>query len=246
MKKKESLIIILGSVLIGIILISIVIINLSGPKSISDTKSSLFDKNKYEVDSILIQADTNIINVIDQVTTVHSRTNIGSIGNISGIIDKIKNPDYNPTIISFELPEYAVTWAYYIGVNQTGRQVYLNASERIQEASIPLLFHFNSYDPLTALALNLTSFLVAVQSEENVKYWIVDSENLELLRSHQQFSYLKNGDVVTDFARMTSPLKGQLHLCLVNDNWSQAINVMVKITAICVDEQWGIRRGRRK
>lgn len=97
------------------------------------------------------------------------------------------------------------------------------------------------YGPLAALALNGTSFLIAAQTGENVQFWFVDGNNQSLFNSGQQFSYFKTGNVINDFSRMTFPLSGQYFLCLYNDNAVQAVDVTIKITAICVNEQWGTR-----
>ena len=173
----------------------------------------------------LIKADTVINNITDQTAKVHSYT----------------NSEGNKTILSFLLPPNTVAWSYYIGVDQNGQKIFTDATQKIAETASPLVTSIPGYGPLAALALNGMSFLTAAQTGENVQYWFVTNPNQNLFQAGEQYSYIKTGNVINDFSRMTTPLEGQYFLCLYNDNNIQAIDVVVKITAICVNAQWGIR-----
>lgn len=48
---------------------------------------------------------------------------------------------------------------------------------------------------------------------------------------------IKQGNVVNDFSRITTPLKGEYFVCLQNDNKVQSIDVTVKITAVTLQER---------
>ena len=173
----------------------------------------------------LINADTIINNITDQVAKVHSSTNI----------------EGNKTSFNFTLPANTVAWSYYIGVDQASQQVFADATQKITDAAGDIVSQMPGYGPLAALALNGTSYLVSVQSGENVEYWFVDRINHGLFNADQNFRYFKHGNVINDFSRMTDPLHGQYFLCLYNDNMFQAVDVVVKITAVCINEEWGTR-----
>ncbi len=172
----------------------------------------------------LIKADTFINNITDQVAKVHSST----------------SEQGNKTSFNFILPPNTKVWSYYIGVNQGGQKVFKDATQQLSQSASPLISKIPGYGPLAALALNGISYLTSLQSGESVQYWIVDGANLGLFNSGQRFNCFKKGDVLNDFSKMTSPLNGQYFLCLYNENEFRAIDVTVKITAICVNEQWGI------
>jgi hypothetical protein len=177
----------------------------------------------------LIRADTIINNITDQVAKVHSTTNL----------------EGSKTAMNFILPLNTVAWSYYIGVDQTSQKIFADATHKIAETASPLVSSIPGYGPLAALALNGTSYLTSAQTGENVQYWFVSNPNQSLFIAGQRFNYIKNGNVINDFSRMISPLKGQYFLCLYNDNAVQAIDVIVKITAVCVNEQWGTRNVRK-
>ena len=232
MKRNRSILFVAVSVIAGIFLIFILVFVMSrkiatGPASGSSDTTPIVGEKRLK------KADTYSVCIIDMTAQVHSRTYELSTEVIGDILNNSLNKGNNRTVIRFTLPDNTVSWSFYIGVDQAGSEVYSDASERLKAASKSLIF----YDPLVALAMNVPSFLVGIPAGENIKYWIVDSQNLDLfLDGHNPISF-RNGDVVNDFARMTSPLSGEYNLCLENDNITQAINVMVKITAICEEEK---------
>jgi len=173
----------------------------------------------------LIKADTIITHITDQVTKVHSITNINE----------------SKTVLNFTLPDNTIVWSYYIGVDQTGQQAFENATQELAKNTGPLVSKIPGYGPLAALALGGISHLSQLQSGENVQYWFVDGNNVNLFESEEQFYYFRKGNVINEYSKMDKPLKGTYYLCLYNDNAVQAIDVSVKITAIAVNEQWGTR-----
>jgi hypothetical protein len=177
----------------------------------------------------IIKVDTIINNITDQVAKVHSYT----------------HSEGSRTSFNFVLPSNTIAWSYYIGVDQASQKVFADATQKLAETASPIASKIPNYGPLAALALNGASYLVSIQTGENVKYWFVDGTNQSLFNSGQQFMYFKNGNVINDFSRMTSPLSGQYFLCLYNDNNLQAIDVTIKITAVCINEQWGTRSVRK-
>lgn len=193
--------------------------------------SSVYWKTVYdttyttEQEKYLIRADTIISNLTDQIAKVHSQ------GNANG----------NKTTFNFNLPTNTVAWSYYIGVDQAGQQAYESAANQLSSKATPLVAKIPGYGPLAALALGSVSYLSTIQSGEDIDYYIVDGNNVNLFLAGQQFYYLKKGKVINDYSRILTPLKGSYHLCLSNDNAITGVTVSVKITAIVVTEQWGQR-----
>lgn len=192
-------------------------------KSIIDTLFTI-EQERY-----LIKSDTTIANVTDQIAKVHSRTN--EFG--------------GRTSFNFTLPNNTVSWSYYIGVDQAGQQAFEDAAKKLASNAAPLLSSLTGYGPMAALALNGVSYLSTLTSGENIDFFFVDGENVNLFLSGQPFYYFKKGNVVNDYSRMIEPLNGNLHVCLSNDNSLVGVSVSVKITAIVVNAQWGQRPIKR-
>jgi hypothetical protein len=188
-------------------------------KTIYDTSYTIF-KEKY-----LVSSDTIISTVTEQVAKVHSQ------GNVNG----------NRTSYNFTLPQNTVSWSYYIGVDQAGQKAYENAANQISSKAAPMVARLPGYGPLAALALGSVSYLTALQTGEDVDYYIVEGDNVNLFLSGQQFFYVKKGKVINDYSRMLAPVKGNFHVCLSNDNAITPVSVTIKIVAIVVNEKWGER-----
>lgn len=170
----------------------------------------------------LVKSDTVVSTLIDNVTKVHSST----------------NSEGNKTKLNFILPVKTIAWSYYIGVDQAGQQALKDATEKLAKTAGSTLISLN---PLAGLALYGTASIMKLQSGENVEYWLTDATNASLMYSGQAFKYYKTGNVINDFAKMITPMSGQLFLCLMNDNNFQAIDVTIQVTAISINEQWGTR-----
>lgn len=178
-----------------------------------------------ELEKYFIRADTTITNVTDQIAKVHSQTNANG----------------GKSTFNFNLPANTVAWSYYIGVDQTGQLAYEAAAKQLSSDATPLVSQIPGYGPLAALALGSVSYLTALQSGEDIDFYIVEGNNVNLFLTGQPFYYIKKGKVINDFSRMLTPLNGSYHFCLSNDNAVTGVTVTVKITAIIVKEQWGQR-----
>jgi hypothetical protein len=203
------------------------------PSSVStkNFNSSVYWKTVYdttyttEQEKYLIRSDTTIFNLTDQVAKVHS------VSNVNG----------NKTTFNFTLPNNTIAWSYYIGVDQAGQQAYQSASKELSLMAGPLVSKIPGYGPLAALALNSVSYLSVIQTGEDIDYYFVEGNNVNLFLAGAQFYYIKKGKVINDYSRMLAPLSGSYHVCLSNDNAITGVTVAVKITAIVVNEQWGTR-----
>jgi hypothetical protein len=105
----------------------------------------------------------------------------------------------------------------------------------------PHLLKLPGYGPLAALALDGMSYLSLLQKGEDIDFYIVDNNNINLFSSGTAFNYYKKGKVINDYSKMSAPLQGMYHICLYNDNAVTGVQVTVKITAITVTEQWALR-----
>lgn len=192
-------------------------------RTIRDT-SYYMDSERY-----LISKDTAIHNITDQIAKVHS------VGNLNG----------STATFNFQLPSNTVSWSYYIGVDQKGQEVFEQATRQLSKTAGPILYRMPGYGPLAALALGGVSYLTALQTGEDVDFYIVDGDNVNLFTAGLAFKYWKKGKVINDFSKMTYPLNGVLHFCLSNDNAITPVSVTVKVTAITVKENWGLRDVRK-
>lgn len=190
-------------------------------RTITDTSYTTIQEN------YLVKRDTVIYNITDQITKVHSSTNLNG----------------NKETFNFSLPKNTVSWSYYIGVDQTGREAYDQATKTLTKSAAPLLSRMPGYGPLAALALGGVSYLSSIQKGEDIDYYLVPNDNISeyAFRNGGQFTYYKKGKVVNDFSRMNAPLNGTFFFCFMNDNAITGVEVSVKVTAIVVNDTWGKR-----
>ena len=178
-----------------------------------------------ESDIYLERTDTSVINLVDQVPKVSSKNAF--------------NGNDNKTIVDFSLPKGTISWSYYIGVGNEGKEAYDKASNSFVTAGAQTVSKIPGYGVLAALALHGINYFLATQGRDNVKYWFIsDWDNVLLFRSNRSFMQYKQGDVITDAYQMQAPQYGKVYLGLYNDNIRDAIEVTVKVTAIVVTEVW--------
>lgn len=187
---------------------------------------TLYDTTYTPVEENYIsKTDTIISNITDQVAKVHSA------GNLNG----------NRTTFNFVLPKNTVAWAYYVGVDQTGKEAFDNANTQLTKLS-PTVSKIPGYGPLAALAIHSISYFSKLTSGEDIDFYIVEGgNNANLFLAGQEFYYKKRGKIINDYSRMTNPLTGNLYFCLSNDNAVTGVNVIVKVTAIIVNNTWSTR-----
>lgn len=178
-------------------------------------------KEKY-----LIRKDTSIVNLLDQVSKVHSQTNLNGHTSTS----------------KFKLPKNTVSWAYYIDVNQAGQKAFEEAAGNLSRLA-PKIAGIPEVGPVAAIALGITGILPAVQGNEDIQFYITDYDNVQLFLSGSAFNSLRKGLVVNTSGRMTPTpgYNGYYYICLSNDNAVSGVSVTLKVSAIVVDEEWGTR-----
>jgi hypothetical protein len=176
----------------------------------------------------LLRSDTTIINVVDQTTKVSSQTAL--------------NGNSNRTVVDFDLPQGTVSWSYYLGVGPEGREAFNAASEKFTATAIKQVSKIEGYGTMAALAIYGLNLFAQVQGRDNVKYWIIpDWNDVLLFQSRQAFQIYKFGDVINDASRMAVPAQGKVYIGLENDNLVEPIEVLIKVTAVTVVQQWAER-----
>ncbi|ABG57789.1 hypothetical protein [Cytophaga hutchinsonii] len=184
---------------------------------------TLYDTVHYIVqERYLFKIDTTLVNVCDQMASVHSSTVMSG------------TPSRN--IVDFILPANTISFSYYIGVDEAGKKAYDEANQKFLNSTSQHVGKIPPYGPLVALALDGASFFTSTAIGENVKYHFLSDYN-----SAQNFMYglsffqYKQGDVVSDQGRLSFPNQaGRYYIGLYNDNIKQGINVNVKIIAVTV------------
>lgn len=188
-------------------------------------KRIIYDTAYYEAaEKYLVRTDTVVAEILNQTAKVHS------VGNVNG----------NKTFTNFRLPDNTIAWSYYIGVDQSGQQAYENATKQLASNATPLV----GTNPLAALTLNLTSYLPRLQSGEDIDYYLTPIESINLFAAGRAFKYYKTGKVINDFAKM-DPIPGNLSFCFFNDNAITAVAVMIKVTAVQVNNVWDTRQEKK-
>ncbi|HKC34974.1 MAG TPA: hypothetical protein VKB95_02895, partial [Chitinophagaceae bacterium] len=181
-----------------------------------------------EVETYIDRTDTVISNFQDRTIKVNPLTAPGS----------------SKTTFNFVLPENTVAWSYYVCADKGGQQVYLEATKTIIANSGQVIEKFPKYGPLAAVALEAPSYLIRIDTGQHINYWIVENENEELFRNGEQFRFIKKGKGINDFARM-DPGDRAFYFCLHNDYKDTPVTVMVKITAVLINEKFSSESVRK-
>ena len=117
-------------------------------------------------------------------------------------VNAIANAPNNKSTFNFILPENTIAWGYYISVGQAGLQVYEDAAKKLISNSRSVVSKFPAYSPLVALALGRDSYLTKIQTGDDIDYWILEGENVNLFTTGAQFRYFKKGKVINDYSRI--------------------------------------------
>jgi hypothetical protein len=193
-----------------------------GTHTVFDTTYSL-EQEKY-----LVKSDTVYPNVKSTTVKVHSSTHFTSD---------------NSNTVEFTLPENTIAWSYYIGVSQQGVDAFDDATQNFANSAAPILA--KTGDPLAALAVCGVCYFTKIESGDAINYYILNGENVNLFSSGQDFHHIKKGYVINDFSKMEQPLAGTYYVCLVNDNLIMPDQVLVKVTAVCLNQQWATRQVKK-
>ncbi len=176
----------------------------------------------------LVKSDTLITQPIEKITKVSSQNAL--------------NGNTNKTVIDFTLPEETVSWSYYIGVGREGQAAYEAARDKFVNSSAAAVSKIAGYGTMAALAIYGINTFSKVQGRDNVKYWFIpDWQSVLQFQAGGSFNQYKQGDVINEAAQMKAPLSGPVYIGLFNDNMVEPIEVVFKVTAVQVKQQWATR-----
>lgn len=197
--------------------------------------STVYWETKYDTtytkvdERYLVRTDTSAVTVVDQTAKVSSTYAL--------------NGNSNKTVVDIILPEGTISWSYYISVGREGREAYEAAKSKALNGAAMVASRIPGYGTMAALALYGANYFSKVQGEDNVKYYFIQgSANESAFLADNSFKYYKQGDVINDASQMKTPLTGKTYLGLSNDNIMEPIDVLVKVTAITVKQEWGTRQ----
>jgi hypothetical protein len=152
------------------------------------------------------------------------------------------NGSHNFQIIEFTLPENTIRWSFFIGTGKEGKEVLDKAKTNFTLNAASVISKIPEYGPMAALALTGVSYFGSMQGEDNVKYWFLkDSYNVQQFIDNKTYEFYKKGDVITEACQMRYPLKGKVHLAVMNDNSVESILLTIKVVTVEVRQQWGKR-----
>lgn len=181
-----------------------------------------------EVETFIDRSDTVISNFQDRTIKVNPLTAPGS----------------SKTTFNFVLPDNTVSWSYYVCADKGGQQVYQEASKTLTTNLSSVMEKFPKYGPLAAVALDRPSYLTKLDTGQHINFWIVEDDNAELFQNGEQFRFIKKGKGVNEFSRM-EPGDRAYYFCLHNDYKDVPVTVMVKITAILINEKFSSEQVRK-
>jgi len=174
-----------------------------------------------EVETFIDRSDTLINNFQDRTIKVNP----------------LSAPGSSKVTFNFVLPENTVAWSYYVCADKVGQQAYQEASRSLAASSPSVIEKFPKYGPLAAVALDAPSFLTKLDTGQRINFWIVEEDNAELFKNGEQFRFIKKGKGINEFGRM-EPGERAFHFCLHNDSKDVPVTVIVKITAILINEKF--------
>ena len=199
------------------------------------TKKVITGYREYDVQKtrrILAKVDTAIVPIVNRVERVHSKMNTDR-PNYSLINFSLPTNVAEPNILFPYRTTEVVSWAYSIGVGESGQAWYKDANKQAAAKSMVSLtvkagLATGATGALAVLALEGISLFSNPPSGDNCLFSVLFSQE------GQNYS-LNNasGNSVAASGQITSLKQGSMTLKLENDNTIDAINVDVNIVA-CV------------
>jgi hypothetical protein len=181
-----------------------------------------------EIETFVDRSDTVISNFQDRTIKVNP----------------LSAPGSSKTTFNFVLPENTVVWSYYVCADKGGQQVYQEAAKSLTASSPLVIEKFPKYGPLAAVALGAPSYLTRLDTGQHINFWIVVDDNAELFQNGEQFRFIKKGKGINEFSPM-EPGDRAFHFCLHNDYKDVPVTVIVKITAILINEKFTSEQVRK-
>lgn len=149
--------------------------------------------------------------------------------------------DSSTSSVFFSLPKNEISenetkkviaWAYWVGVGKESNEYWNQNRKMIVGAVQGVASYFTT--PLGGIAAGAITNLALPSNGEDVEYALVNEENKKLFLEEKPAKSYDFGKGVAAYKRFTEPnlLQGKYFVMMKNDNYVQAIDVNVKISAI--------------
>ena len=127
--------------------------------------------------------------------------------------------------------EKVLAWAYWIGVNDEGREAY--AQNMRNMGGMVADVAGTVYSPIASIAIGVVTELMIPTSGENVAYYFMDSyQNAQAFMNNQAFYHFDKGKGVAAYGKCSNKLQGTYYIGLFNNNETRGIEVNIKVVAI--------------
>lgn len=163
------------------------------------------------------------------------------------VMDKSQRVEAKTTLgetkvgVSFTLPvnfvskdetKKVVAWAYWVGVGEESNEFWKQNRKMIVGAVNSAASYFTT--PLGGIAAGALTNLMMPSNGEDVEYALVNEQNNKLLFQDKPYKSFDAGKGIAAYKRFTDAnmLQGKFFMILTNDNYVQAIDVNVKVSAI--------------
>lgn len=135
-------------------------------------------------------------------------------------------------VISPNETKKVIAWAYWVGVGEESNEFWKQNRTMIVSAVKGATTLFTS--PLGGIAAGLATNLVLPVNGEDIAYALTDEAGSKMFFQDKVYSSYDDGKGVAAYKRFIEPamLKGKYVMLLSNDNYIQAIDVNVKVSAI--------------
>ena len=145
------------------------------------------------------------------------------------------------TSVSFSLPvnsiskdetKKVIAWAYWVGVGEESNEFWKQNRKMIVGAVQGAASYFTT--PLGGIAAGALTNLALPTNGEDVEYLVLSDANNMLFIQQKTYKTLDSGKGVASYKRFidAASLQGKFSIVLANDNYVQAIDVNVKVSAI--------------
>ena len=134
--------------------------------------------------------------------------------------------------ISKEETKKVVVWAYWVGVGEESNEFWKQNRKMLVGAVQGVASYFST--PLGGIAAGAVTNLVLPVNGEDVEYALVSEASSKLFFQSKPYKPFDSGKGTAGYKRITdaSMLQGSYAVALSNDNYVQAIDVNVKVSAI--------------
>jgi len=163
--------------------------------------------------------------VLDKNQRVNARTTFDS--STSSVFFSLPKNE-----ISENETKKVIAWAYWVGVGKESNEYWNQNRKMIVGAVQGVASYFTT--PLGGIAAGAITNLALPSNGEDVEYALVNEENKKLFLEEKPAKSYDFGKGVAAYKRFTEPnlLQGKYFVMMKNDNYVQAIDVNVKISAI--------------